>query len=345
MTAAAEGTNQVDTQQLAAWLRSAIEPELLTVEAERIGGGNSSGAWRLELITPIGNRSVVLKAPNDGGLVYDCDAAREGRILDAARRVGAPVPEVLAIDHAGEALGTPCFVMDLVEGRGVPEDTPASFHGDGWFRDADTATQRKVWFSFLDALADLHAVDARSVPAGYRAPGVDDVLGYWRRSLLDAAPAHLVPRQLAVIDWLTEHIPAGADDDVTLCMGDARLGNALLTGTDVHTLVDFEVAYLGNPAADIGYCIMQEGFIRALTDRPATGIPSTDETWQHWEAKTGRAVGHRDYWTAFGATILCITATRAMLKWGMPVETIDNDNLVVEQWERLIERAASLEER
>jgi aminoglycoside phosphotransferase (APT) family kinase protein len=334
----------MDTARLSDWIRSVVEPDLTSLSADRIGGGNSSGAWRLDLATPTCTRSVVLKAPNDGGLVYDCDAAREGRILAAARLAGAPVPQVVAIDGSGEVLGVPSFVMELIEGRGVPEDTPASAHGEGWFRDADTATQRSVWWSFLDALGDLHAIDSRTVPASYGAEGVSDFLGYWRRSLLDVAPAQLVPRQLAAIDWLTDHIPAGADDHQALCMGDARLGNALLNGTDVHTLVDFEVAYIGNPAADIGYCVMHDAFTRLLTDRPATGIPPADETWAYWANKTGRTVDNRDYWTAFGATVLCITGTRAMLKWGMPVETIDNDNIVVGEWERIIECAARTEE-
>lgn len=333
-------TGELDIQRLTSWLRTTLEPSLIGIEADRIGGGNSSGAWRLDLLTATGKRAVVLKAANDGGLVYDCDAAREGRILAAARQAGAPVPEVLAIDTAGETLGVPCFVMELVDGHGVPEDTPASFHGDGWFRDTDTQTQRAIWWSFLDTLGRLHAIDAGSVPAKYGANGVVDVLGYWRRSLTDAAPAHLVPRQLAIIDWLADHIPAEADNDPALCMGDARLGNALLHGISVHTLVDFEVAYIGNPAADIGYCVMQEAFTRLLTDRPATGIPTADETWAYWEAKTGRTVGNRDFWTAFGATILCVTGTRAMLKWGMPVQTIDNDNIVVAEWERLVAQAA-----
>jgi aminoglycoside phosphotransferase (APT) family kinase protein len=124
-------------------------------------------------------------------------------------------------------------------------------------------------------------------------------------------------------------------------MGDARLGNALLEGNRVQALVDFEVAYIGNPAADIGYCLMHEAFTRLLTDRPATGLPSQSETWERWERLSGRTVRQRDYWTAFGATILCITGTRAMLKWGVPVETIDTSNLVVPEWERLIERATN----
>jgi aminoglycoside phosphotransferase (APT) family kinase protein len=48
------------------------------------------------------------------------------------------------------------------------------------------------------------------------------------------------------------NIPAGSEDAPALCMGDARLGNAVIHETDVRALVDFEVAYIGHPAADIG---------------------------------------------------------------------------------------------
>jgi len=330
----------VDVDRLRWWLAATVDPSITGLVAIRLGGGNSSGAWRLDLATATGPRSLVLKAPKDGGLVFDCDASREGRILEAAGRAGAPVPAIVAIDDTGEALGNPCFVMDLVDGHGVPESTPASFHGDGWFRDANQDVQRAVWWSFVDALAAVHTVDVEAVPANHGPGGLADVLDYWRRSLLDAAPAHLVPRQLAVIDWLATHVPTDGDDDPALCMGDARLGNALLRGTDVRVLVDFEVAYIGNPAADIGYCLMHEAFTRLLTDRPATGIPSVDETWDRWEGASGRSVRLRDYWTAFGATILCVTGTRAMLKWGMPVDTVDADNIVVQEWEAIVERAA-----
>ncbi len=330
----------MDVTRLREWLAATAVPALTDLTVSRIGGGNSSGAWRLDCATPDGTHSLVLKAPDNAGLVFDCDASREARILAAAHAAGGPVPAVVATDETGAVLGRPCFVMDLVDGHTVPDSTPASFHGDGWFRDADDAVQRAVWWSFLDTLARLHALDARSIPATYRSAGALDVLDYWRRSLLDAAPAHLVPRQLAVIDWLAGHVPGDADVAPALCMGDARLGNAILVGNDVRALVDFEVAYLGNPAADIGYCIMQESFTRALSDRPATGVPAAAQIWDRWETSSGRTVEHRDYWIAFGATILCVTATRAMLNWGMPVESIDNDNLVVQEWENLVARAA-----
>jgi len=340
VTKDANDADGVDISRLRQWLVATIDSSITHIAASRLGGGNSSGAWRVDIAASTGPRSLVLKAPNDGGLVFDCDASREGRILDAAGRAGAPVPAVAAIDETGEVLGHPCFLMEFINGRSVPESTPASFHGDGWFREVDDSAQRAVWWSFLEALGAVHSIEVDAVPAKYGSGGVIDVLDYWRRSLLDAAPADLVPRQLAVIDWLAAHVPADADDQPALCMGDSRLGNALLQDTKIRALVDFEVAYIGNPAADIGYCLMHEAFTRLLTERPATGIPSAEETWDHWERITGRWVSHRDYWTAFGATVLCVTGTRAMLKWGMPVATIDNDNIVVGKWEALVERAA-----
>jgi aminoglycoside phosphotransferase (APT) family kinase protein len=341
MSAGIDANAVFDTERLRAWLVDTVDPTITDLTASRIGGGNSSGAWRLDFRTATTPRSLVLKTTTDSGLVFDCLASREGRILQAARAAGAPVPLVIAIDPTDAAVGRPSFVMELVEGRTVPESTPASFHGDGWFRDSDADVQRTVWWSFLDALAALHSVQPASVPAQYGDNGVIDVLDYWRRSLLDVAPAHLVPRQLAVLDWLRDNIPADGNDQPAVCMGDARLGNTVLQGNRVQVLVDFEVAYIGNPAADIGYCLMQEAFTRLLTDRPATGLPSPLETWARWEELTGRTVRHSDYWTAFGATILCITGTRAMLKWGVPVDTIDTSNIVVQQWEMLVERAAN----
>jgi aminoglycoside phosphotransferase (APT) family kinase protein len=231
--------------------------------------------------------------------------------------------------------------MSYVEGRATPDSTPAGMHGEGWFRSADTSEQRAVWRSFIHSLASLHSIDPGAVGhAAYGPDGVLSVLDYWRHSLLDAAPADLVPRQLRALDWLRDNLPGDADDDPALCMGDARPGNAVLAGTEVQALVDFEVAHIGNPAADIGYCLISDKITRLLSDRPATGIPPETETWEQWSEATGRSIGDRHFWAAFGATTMCITGTRAMLTWGMPVESVDTDNIVVDEWEALIDRAA-----
>ena len=340
MTTAADDAGDIDVDRLRAWLRDVVDPSVSAVRVSRLAGGNSSGAWRLDMTAAANDRALVLKAPSEAGLVFACDASREARILDAAGRAGAPVPAIVAIDDTGQVLGRPCFVMELVEGRAVPDSTPASIHGEGWFRTAEPIEQRAVWNSFVDALASLHTVDVTLDDARYGPNGMTDMLDYWRRSLLDAVPAELVPRQLRILDWLDSNLPTTADDAPALCMGDARPGNAIVAGTDVRALVDFEVAYVGNPAADIGYCVFSDAITRLLSDQPATGIPPVADTWARWNAATDRSIADRDYWTAFGATIMCVTGTRAMLKWGMPIDSVDSDNLVVPEWEALVDRAA-----
>jgi aminoglycoside phosphotransferase (APT) family kinase protein len=104
--------------------------------------------------------------------------------------------------------------------------------------------------------------------------------------------------------------------------------------------VDFEVAYVGNPAADIGYSLFMSASQRGNAASPLPGIPSEDETWARWSATTGRSIEHRDYWTAFGATVLGVTATRAMIQWGMAGTDLESVNPVVAAWESAVERAA-----
>jgi len=329
-----------DADRLAAWLGEVVDPAISSVTISRLAGGHSSGAWRLDIIGRGDPVPMVLKAPDLPSVVYRRDVCREGRIIDALSRMGAPVPAVIAIDSGTRAIGRPCFVLEYVDGRGVPDSAPG-YHGGGWIRDAGTEAQRAIWDSFHDALAALHNVDASKVPDASHGPnGAVDVLDYWRDSLLDEAPADTVPRQLRVLDWLRDNVPPGADDAPAVCMGDARLANGLFAGTEVRALVDFEVGYVGNPAADIGYSLFFDGLQRRNTDEPLAGLPSEDDTWARWSAATGRSADDRDYWTAFGATILCVTATRAMIQWGVSGESVDSDNFIVPVWESAVERAA-----
>ena len=76
------------------------------------------------------------------------------------------------------------------------------------------------------------------------------------------------------------------------------------------------------------------GFFSAMqrenAERPLDGLPSDDETWQRWSDVTRRPVVDRAYWTAFGATVVAITATRAMIQWGLGGPNLEGDNVLVE---------------
>jgi aminoglycoside phosphotransferase (APT) family kinase protein len=323
------------------FLAAAVDPSITEVHATRLGGGHSSGAWRLEVTAAVGTIPMVLKAPDEPSVVFRRDAVREARIMSALQRHGAPVPEVLAIDDGRGAAGRPCFVMAYVDGRAVADAGALGYHADEQLIAAGADGQRAVWDSFHDALAALHAVDPSAVPdASFGDGGVRDVIEYWRASLLDIVPAPAAPRQLAALDWLRDHVPPGADDRPAVCLGDARLVNGIIVGTEVRALVDFEVAYTGNPLADIAYSLMLDARHRGATDAPLT-LPSPEDTWRRWSRATGRTVDHRGYWTAFSMMVICITATRAMVQWGfVGGDTVDRDNPMVGDWVAMIEEAS-----
>jgi aminoglycoside phosphotransferase (APT) family kinase protein len=325
--------------RLRTWLATEVDPSISAVTGQRLGGGHSSGAWRLDLTVDGGRLEVVLKAPSEPSVVYLRDAGREGRILDGLQRAGAPVPAILAIASDEHAVGRPCFVMELVDGHSVADNSSGGYHDDAGLRAASADEVRVVWETFHDALASVHSVNPALVPDAAVGDGtVQAVLDYWRASLLDAAPKELVPRQLQALDWLAEHCPADADENPAVCLGDARLVNGIIADGQVRALVDFEVAYLGNPAADIGYSLLMDQLHRQGTEDPLA-LPGAAETWRRWSEKTGRPVTNPAYWTAFGATILCITATRAMTQWGLAGDDPEGANPIVGAWETMIKAA------
>jgi aminoglycoside phosphotransferase (APT) family kinase protein len=61
-------------------------------------------------------------------------------------------------------------------------------------------------------------------------------------------------------------------------MGDARLVNGVVVGPEVRALVDFEVAYVGNPVADVGYSLFLERTQSGRDDTPLPGVPPEQET-------------------------------------------------------------------
>ncbi len=324
------------------WLVADVEPTTSSVEISRLAGGHSSGAWRVDVTAARAVGPLVLKAPGPVSPVFRRDAVREARILRDAGRAGAPVPAVRAVDDGRHSIGRPCFLSDLVEGWAPADTPPGSYHSDPVLLESSPEAQREVWESFHDALAALHSVDPAAVPDASLGPdSMTSVFAYWRASLLDVLDADAAPRQLALLAWLEQNLPAHAGEHPAVCMGDARLVNCLVEGTEVRALIDFEIAYLGDPAADIGYSLFLDEQSRGNADAPLAGIPPEEDTWARWEAATGRTCpsSQRAYWKAFGAMILAVTATRFMAQLGLPPEQLDRDNPVVASWTTKVEEA------
>lgn len=221
---------------------------------------------------------------------HDLDAQR--RLLTALhRRSDVPVPEV--VGWAGEVdspLGQPFFVMRRVEGL-VPPDSPP-YTVKGWLAEASPDQQRSVYESGLEALTRVGATDWRALGLDFLGRSRSNPPGLAAQLRADIAFRDWVAagRSLAGFDealsWLAERLPY--DDRLALNWGDSRLGNVIFRDHRAVALLDWEMAALGPPEADLAWWLTfhrlhSEG--RGLPD--PVGFPSEDQAVRLYEGWAG----------------------------------------------------------
>lgn len=275
---------------------------------ERIQGGHSNETFFLTY----GARSLVLRRPPHGPLLPTAhDVTREYRLLQALIQTPIPVPRPLFLCQDTAVIGAPFYVMERVRGVVIREQLPPPF-------DTDLQARRQLGEELIDRLVDLHALD-------WQASGLADIgrpQGYLARQLrrwagqLEAARTRAIPELDAVTTWLQEHLPAS--QETTIVHGDYRLDNAVFasaTPTRIEAILDWEMATLGDPLADVGYLL---SFWSEVGDPPfpygdpgwqITGQPgflSRSELLERYTAKSGRPVRHLRFYLALAIWKLAI---------------------------------------
>ena len=213
---------------------------------DRIGGGQSNPTFRLDH----GPRRMVLRKQPDGTLLKGAHAVdREYRVQRALHGSGVPVPRMIHFCADPDILGTPFYLMERVAGRILTDTTLPGL---------SPADRRALMLDVAATLARLHLVDPAAVGlADFGRPG-----GYFTRQLarwssqVDAGSHADVP-ELAVLQvWLAAHLPDEAP--ARIVHGDYRLGNLMVHPTDprIVAILDWELATLGDPLADLGFAVM-----------------------------------------------------------------------------------------
>ncbi len=262
--------SDLDLGALEAWLKGKW-PEGRDLHIQRISGGQSNPTF----FVTWGQARLVLRKKPAGPILPGAHAIeREFRVLRALADTGVPVPRALYLEEDDGILGTPFYVMERLEGRvfsdcALPGMTPEA--------------RREIYLDMARTLARLHAVRPDQVGLeGFGKPG-----GYFARQFARWSRQYVEspgPR-IADLDWLMDWLPANmpADDGaVSIAHGDFRLGNLMYHPTEprVIAVLDWELATLGHPLADLGFCVMpwnsapdEYGGILG-TDWAGAGIPS-----------------------------------------------------------------------
>ncbi|MEP3438344.1 MAG: phosphotransferase family protein [Hoeflea sp.] len=267
--AAITGPVDFGVAALEAYLTGRFGADKLSLE--RISGGQSNPTY----FVGWGDRRMVLRKQPNGPILRGAHAVdREHRVLTALANTGVPVPAPLLYESDAQILGTPFYLMQRLEGRvfhnaALPGKTPLE--------------RREIYMAMADTMAKLHAVDPSAVGLGdFGRPG-----NYFERQIarwagqLEQSTGETVPHLADVGTWLRENLPAD-DGRVAIAHGDFRLGNLIFhpERAEVIGILDWELATLGNPLADLGYCCIpwhttsaEYGGILDL-DLAASGIPA-----------------------------------------------------------------------
>ncbi|WP_020661445.1 phosphotransferase family protein [Amycolatopsis benzoatilytica] len=273
---------------------------------ELIAGGKSNLTYRVDE----GEHQWVLRRPPLGPLTPTAhDMAREFRVVAALRDSAVPVAQAVALCEDTTVLGVPFAVVSYVDGwtlRGA---------ADAAALPAEDA--RRCAEALADSLAALHAIRPAEVglddfgrPDGYLERQVRRWRGQWAR---------VATRQLPQLDALgtrlSEAIPPQSTPGVV--HGDYRLDNTILAHDDpgrILAVVDWEMAALGDPLADLGLLLtywdpVSEpvlGVRHAPSANP--GFPDARELAERYAKSSGRDLTELNFYHALGCFKLAVIA-------------------------------------
>jgi len=251
---------------------------------ERVGGGQSNPTWFLDW----GDRRLVLRKKPSGPILPGAHAVeREFRVLRALAATDVPVPRALWLEQDARVLGTPFYVMERLEGR---------VFADATLPGLSPPERRDVYLDMARTLARLHRVRPGEVGlADFGRPGsyFERQIARWGRQYRDS-PGGPIPALDRLALWLEANLPAD-DGAVAIAHGDFRLGNLMIHPTEprIVGVLDWELATLGHPLADLGFCVIpwhssaEEYGGLIGTGWEGSGIPSREEFLAEYHAHAG----------------------------------------------------------
>jgi aminoglycoside phosphotransferase (APT) family kinase protein len=285
------GAHAFDSAALQTYLQQHLPGFAGPLEVGQFKGGQSNPTYKL--VTPKASYVMRSKPGPVARLLPSAHAIeREFRVMGALAGSGVPVPRMLLHCDDEAVIGRAFYLMELVEGRVLWDQSLPGM----------TREQRGAIYDEMNrVIATLHGLDVGQLGLGdYGRPGnyFERQISRWTKQYLASVtgPNEAMDR---LIEWLPQHIPAGARDEsmVSVVHGDFRLDNLMFHPSEPRVLavLDWELSTIGHPFADFSYHCMSwhipPGSFRGIggLDLAALGIPSESDYIARYCERSGRA--------------------------------------------------------
>lgn len=270
-------------EQLAGHLSDLLDGAEIT-DLARLSGGASRETWRFRADGV--DRIVQRQRAGD-----ERDMMIEAAVVSAAADADVPVPALIRADRGTD--GAASMILEAIEGETIARKIQ---------RDDEFAGARPLLAAqFGTALAAVHRIEIDAVP------GLEEQDQVARYTEVMDELAHPYPMLELVRRWLIDHRPEAGPSRVV--HGDFRLGNMIVGADGLRSVIDWELAHIGDPMEDLGWLCVKAW--RFGSEPPVAGLGDYDDLFDAYEAAGGGRVDPDAvrWWEVLGTwkwAVMCI---------------------------------------
>ena len=227
----------------------------------------------------------------------------EAKIQKIVKEYGAPVPEIIMEFSEGAEIGEG-YVMQSVGGETIPRKILRD--------DSYKNIRNKLPYEIGKSLAQIHKTKLEKLQDLEKITFSESL-----EKLFIIYESFDQPQPVfdLAFKWLENQ--KILDYEAVLVHGDYRLGNFIISEKKLESIIDWELAHIGNPMEDLGWlCVRSWRF--GNVNKRAAGLGDVDELISGYEANSKIKIdkSQLDMWQLYGSLkwgIICMVQTFAHL--------------------------------
>ena len=227
----------------------------------------------------------------------------EAKIQKVVKKNGAPVPAIIFEFSEGEEIGEG-YVMEAIPGETIPRKI---------LRDKKFASAReKLPFEIGKSLAKIHQTQLDDLKALDQVTFSDSLGKLFQVYLSFNQPQPVFD---LVFKWLEAQKLTEYGD--VLVHGDFRFGNFIISEENLESIIDWELAHIGNPMEDLGWlCVRSWRF--GNVEKRVGGLGDIKDLIAGYESNSDIKIDESqlDIWQLYGSLrwgVICMMQTFAHL--------------------------------
>lgn len=280
---------------------TSIEGEIVNLEP--LTGGASKEIWKFEVNANGKSDRYILRRGSGVEGPLAIKTSDEAKIQKTVRKLGAQVPEIVAVSSLDEELGD-AYIMKFVYGESIARKI---------LRDEEYKnTLPKLAFECGQSIAKIHQADIAEFSFLPKKTVKEQLSDLYETYTLFNQPSPVFEYTYL---WLKEQNFGEIDD--ALVHGDFRLGNIIVSQDGLQSIIDWELAHVGNPLQDLGW-ICGNSWRFGNTDKVVGGFGNLEDLLDGYNSVSKYQVDAETVkaWQVFGTFrwgVICLIQASAHL--------------------------------